>query len=186
MQPAEFSPHRYAPAVQALIVPRQAELGRGAPNESARQALEALTDDALFAGQRVVDRNMASSCRAGLWLYHDFLDRSHKISQDVDTPSGSYWHALIHRREGDYSNSKYWFHHVGRHPVFEPLGKWAASRPNVKHLAARGPLPWDPFGFVDLCQHEIGTGSPAELACRELQQLEWELLFDYCYRAACL
>jgi hypothetical protein len=30
---------------------------------------------------------------SGLWLWHDFLDRSHEISQAVHTASGSFWHA---------------------------------------------------------------------------------------------
>ena len=118
----------YAPAVQAMIEPRRlAELGPGQPNNAMRAPLGSLTDDDLFGGRKVVDRNMADACRAGLWLYHDFLDRSHEISQELDTPTGSYWHAILHRREPDYANAKYWFHRVGSHPVFEPLAQAARS-----------------------------------------------------------
>ena len=43
---------------------------------------------------------------------------------------------------------------------------------------------WEPFAFVDLCQAaERGGGTVREL-CLDVQQAEWELLFDYCYRAA--
>ena len=42
---------------------------------------------------------MANACRAGLWLYHEFLDEAHEITQHLHTPAGSYWHALVHRRE---------------------------------------------------------------------------------------
>ena len=45
---------------------------------------------------------------AGIWLYVDDLDRSHTISQSLDTVEGSLWHAIMHRRESDFSNSKYW------------------------------------------------------------------------------
>ena len=41
---------------------------------------------------------------------------------------------------------------------------------------------WDAFAFVDLC--ERAAGSPSEMLCRRVQQREWELLFDYCYRRA--
>ena len=40
--------------------------------------------------------------RAGIWLYVDDLDQSHRVSQTVHTPTGSYWHAIMHRREGDF------------------------------------------------------------------------------------
>jgi hypothetical protein len=55
-----------------------------------RARLAAL-DDAAFG--RVADRDMAACCRSGLWLAFNFLDESHRISQDIDTPTGSYWHA---------------------------------------------------------------------------------------------
>ena len=44
----------------------------------------------------------------GLWLYHDGLDESHAISQELDTAEGSFWHAIMHRREPDASSWKYW------------------------------------------------------------------------------
>ena len=59
--------------------------------------------------------------RAGaLWL-HGFLDESHSIAQGIPSAEGSYWHALMHRSEGDFSNSKYWYRRVGRHAIFPDL-----------------------------------------------------------------
>ncbi|HMF12844.1 MAG TPA: hypothetical protein VKE94_11075, partial [Gemmataceae bacterium] len=112
----------YSPAINDLLRDeRLAPLGPGTPNVSVRVQLAALTNENLLASHPVRDADMAAACRAGLWLYHDFLDESHSISQDIDTPTGSYWHGLLHRREPDFSNSKYWFRRVGTHPVFEPL-----------------------------------------------------------------
>src|SRR5436309_14158300 len=101
-------------------------LGPGTPNETAGARLQALRVETAFAPQPVRDRDMAASCLAGLWLWHNYLDESHKISQEIDTPTGSYWHGLLHRREPDFANSKYWFRRVGRHPVFGPLCEAAA------------------------------------------------------------
>src|SRR4051794_8266140 len=51
----------------------------------------------------------ASALLSGLWLWHDFLDESHGISQSIHSATGSFWHAIMHRREGDFGNSKYWY-----------------------------------------------------------------------------
>lgn len=43
---------------------------------------------------------------------------------------------------------------------------------------------WDPFAFIDLCE-AVQTGrAKVEMLCRKIQQREWELLFDCCYRHA--
>jgi hypothetical protein len=173
-----FDPTRYPAAVAALLgPPRLAELGPGTPNRSAKAALDSLTPEAVCPNFR--DRSMALACLAGLWLYHDFLDESHRISQDIDTTTGSYWHGIMHRREPDASNAKYWFRNVGRHPVFEELAKEAAV------LDYRGAgKEWDAFAFIDSCEEYRGTGSAEEEVLRRVQLREWELLFDWCYRQA--
>ena len=43
---------------------------------------------------------------------------------------------------------------------------------------------WGPFEFVDLCEKATHEGGDLEDLCRRVQQVEWELLFDYCYRNA--
>ena len=132
---------------------------------------------------------MADLCIGGVWLLHDFLDESHDITQTVKTSSGSYWHGIMHRREPDYSNSKYWFRQTGEHPVFAPLGEAArsfAAQSERSDLADQltGRRAWDPFLFIDLCEAVARGAAGDEALCRRIQQREWELLFDYCYRAA--
>ena len=131
---AAFDPSAYGPAFAALLrdAPRS-PLGPGRPDPARRPLLEALAGDDAFRPRRVADRRMADACRAGMWLLFDFLDESHAISQEISTAEGSYWHALLHRREPDFSNSAYWFRRVGTHAVFEPLRMEAAR------LAAGGP-----------------------------------------------
>ena len=60
--------------------------------------------------------------KAGLLLWNDSLDASHTFSQAVHSPTGSYWHGIMHRMgKQDYSNAKYWFRLTGEHPVFASL-----------------------------------------------------------------
>src|SRR5438552_15672453 len=107
-----------------LAEDRLNELGPGTPNVTVRPLLQQL--EALIAPQ-LKSRAFASACLAGLWLYHDFLDESHASSQDLDTAEGSYWHAILHRREPDYWNSKYWFRRCLRHPIFDELCRQAKA-----------------------------------------------------------
>jgi hypothetical protein len=100
-----FDPAAYGPAIEKLLRPmRLPGLAVGAPCQPMHAALEALRSDGAFAPFTVRDRRMADACRAGLWLLFDFLDEAHQISQELHTPEGSYWHALVHWREPDHSN----------------------------------------------------------------------------------
>jgi hypothetical protein len=183
-----FDPSVYGPAFAPLLTgPRLSPLGPGRPDPSRRPALEALAAADAFGPHRVRDADAAAACRAGLWLLHDFLDESHTISQGLHTPEGSYWHALMHRREPDHSNAAYWLRRVGAHPVHKPLqqaaAELAASAPPQAGFLTRQAR-WDPFAFNDLCEANHEETAPCHDLCRRIQRVEWELLFAYCYRRA--
>src|SRR5256885_4271754 len=118
-----FEKAAYGPEIASLITDRLPELGPGSPNEPARKQLTALTVEKAFPGQSIVGHDAARCCLSGIWLWHDFLDESHEISQEVESVDGSYWHGIMHRREPDYGNAKYWFRRVPAHPIFEPLAE---------------------------------------------------------------
>lgn len=101
---------------------------------------------------------------AGLHLLYDDLDGSHALSQTIEgcgkNHNGDYWHAIMHRREPDYGNAKYWFRRVGTHPV---LAELPAVLDRVRTEAVSSELDrwavrlvkngtWDPFAFVDACE----------------------------------
>ena len=46
-------------------------------------------------------------------------EAAHNIAQDIETPIGSWLHALLHLIEGDLGNARYWFVEAGR-PVKKP------------------------------------------------------------------
>ena len=190
-----FDPHQYGPVFTPLLdVTEPNPLGPGDGKLSMLRELRALSLESAFAPRTIRDRDMARACLAGLWLLHDGLDESHKISQEIETPTGSFWHAIMHRREPDYDNAKYWFRRVGQHGVFEPLHAAArelatgkidtAAPPDRAADFLRTQAAWDPFRFVDLCAAVAAGRSTSETLCRRIQRREWELLFDYCFAQA--
>jgi hypothetical protein len=124
--------------------------------------------------------------RAGaLWL-HGFLDESHSVAQGIASAEGSYWHALMHRSEGDFSNSKYWYRRVGRHAIFHDLLA-AVRQLKISPQSSEASLPeledWDPFRFVDAMEHAVGkTGDTALL--QAIARAEYNLLMGYCLAKA--
>jgi hypothetical protein len=55
--------------------------------------------------------------KALAWLYVDELERAHEICQSMDDATGAALHAIVHRREGDFSNALYWWRRAGDHPA---------------------------------------------------------------------
>jgi hypothetical protein len=191
-----FDPSAYGPVFAPLLeTDRRRPLDAARPKAEAMAALKKLSVDSAFRHVQSesgiihpADADMAACCISGVWLLYDYLDQSHTISQGIDTPSGSFWHAIMHRREGDFSNAKYWFRKVGQHPVFTPLSERAHvaaadADSSLGETRLRGGT-WDPFAFVDLCQSVARGQTAARELCLDVQQAEWELLFDFCYRGA--
>jgi hypothetical protein len=166
----------YPPAIAELLaIAHPVSLGPGSPNREAGDQLQRLDAARLFGPALIRDQDMAMACLAGLWLRFDFLDRSHEISQGIDTPAGGFWHAIMHRREPDSGNSKYWYRRIDSHLVVAALRQQAA------------PLGYSyttPAAFVDYCEHVRSTGSRDEEVGKQVQMLEWRLLFDDCVSAA--
>ncbi|HEY1191822.1 MAG TPA: hypothetical protein VGE74_29595 [Gemmata sp.] len=139
-------------------------LGPGAPDTAVRAQLKAASE------------TLPPACAAGVWLRFDFLDESHAISQaDESCPDRNFWHAILHRREPDAWNSKYWWRRVGAHPVLDQL---AAQAPAVGYAYTT------PAAFVDFCERVRGSGSAEEATAKRVQQLEWDLLFAWCFERA--
>lgn len=188
-----MNPHdqpSYNATIESLIVAAGLnELGPGTPDRSRRAAIAALSAPEIFAPHRVRDTEMAEACLAGLWLLYDFLDESHTISQSLHTLEGSYWHGIMHRREPDYENAKYWFRRVPKHPIHDELAAGARELaaaaeldPPAQYLRAQ--QSWDAFQFVDLCRLASAGRSSSTPLCRQVQRLEWQLLFAHCWGQA--
>lgn len=161
---------------------------RGDGGADAKRLLQGGTADRMIRGE-VRSRDDANAMLAALWLYHDWLDESHAISQNLHSETGSFWHAIMHRREGDFSNSQYWYARCRNHPILSAMA--GAANPVLNPLPADKSLlrlsspTWNPNAFVDLVEAvHANPDDPRYAAAVSLQQIEWRLLFDHCTRAA--
>ena len=180
----DFDPSKYGPHV-ARILALDGNGNRLLPlrcepctNPAARSALEASTAAALFPG-----KPEPSAPMAGLWLYFNCFEEAHQLADSCQSPDGYYWHAMLHRQEGDLGNAAYWFRKTGRHRVFSELAAQAASitqrYPGAEFRSGR----WDPFAFLSFWDRALTQpGSEQESAALEIQRAEWQLLFDHCAR----
>jgi hypothetical protein len=140
----------------------------------------------------------AEAVLAGLLQINDYLDESHNHSQSIQGEgqdvNDDYWHGIMHRREPDYGNGKYWFRRVGHHPCFELLPALAGQAfdecnssdvADWKHRVA-GSNGWDGGAFIDLCQTaERSSDSELTTAAKRIQWAEMLLLLEHSYQQAC-
>jgi hypothetical protein len=150
----------------------------------ARELLDGVQLEQLLEGP-AKSPAAADALLAGLWLWHDGLEESHRISQSIHSSTGSFWHAIMHRREGDFSNSKYWYARTTGHPAFQTLAGRAGpiinQAPAEKMLLKLVSGGWNPNIFVDLVESASDQpDDPLYATAVSLQQLEWRALWDYC------
>lgn len=142
------------------------------------------------------DANALGCIRAGLYLLADDLDTAHRLCQDIDTIWGSAWHAVMHRREGDFSNSKYWWRRAEGITWAIPDGPTLAE--TLRKQCAESDLPeatkweanlaggYNPAAFVDVVAsaHARGTSDPWYQFLVQSQRHEWLTLFARTLRVA--
>lgn len=123
-------------------------------------------------------------------LYHDHHDEAHDLVQDGSDADTALIHAILHRREPDFWNAKYWFRRVPDHPIYRDLTAQAerlatddVNRRTVSELTMTGSL--DPFRFVDVIESvsHARTRGPEATFLRQVQQAEFGALVAYLLRS---
>lgn len=175
-----------------LATPEPPELGPG-PRDGIRTQAELDRELRELFAPSPLPTQSRELVRALVLLWHDHLDASHTISQGIENPDGSLLHAIMHRREPDYWNSKYWWRRVGNHPVFPEIARRVELRliqggppeqlpsaPDAVRKLLR-PGRWNPDGFVDACAAVAGepTDAPSVRWLREVQRAESEAVLEY-------
>src|SRR5690349_7100405 len=100
-------------------------------------------DDSANAAQLLKQSKLPELLRAGLFLHFGCWKEAHELVDDLETPDGMYWHAIVHRQEPDAANAAYWFRRVGQHPVFPSL------RARAEKIGVEVSDQWDPIAFID-------------------------------------
>jgi hypothetical protein len=138
-------------------------------------------DDAKLAGGKQIGNAAAFALiRGGLLYALDALEPAHAIFQEAHGDLGSYWHGMMHRREADFDNARYWFRRAGTLPFFGALHGAASA---VSSDMARQSN-WDPYLFTGQCEQARFGAEELVGEMAKLQRIEFEVLFDYCWRQA--
>lgn len=140
--------------------------------------LREANEDALSGGGVIRDIGLLSLVRAALFYAIDALGESHRIVQQSDGDLAAYLHGMLHRREGDFDNARYWFRRAGELPFFASLH--SATIPHSEEMAKQPG--WDPYLFTGLCEQEKFGDDTQHRSLVALQRAEFEALFDYLWR----
>ena len=159
-------------------------LTAGAPRPSpAADRLEGSTV-AEILGARPRDPLLGALVRAGLLLLADRNEAAHEVCQEVATAEGSWWHGVVHRREPDLDNARYWFRRVGAHPLMEELPRDAPESGKALDRVCPGRSRWDSFALIDLCEEAAGWSLEAQKPILDLEMHEIARLLAFCYEGA--
>lgn len=121
--------------------------------------------------------------QALLWLSIGEIDKPHEIVQNDSTSLGSYMHGIVHRLEGDYWNSNYWFQRARDRELLSRIERQVDNhvRENglMTELVEAKILPqekFDPSQFVQACQHCRGEN---QILLEQVGFAEWLALWNY-------
>ncbi len=136
-------------------------------------AIERFLSQQRLTDLSVKESRLIQSLGAALYLLAGDLDRSHSLSQSIESKDGSFWHGVMHRREGDFSNAKYWFDRVGVHPGYKALNDALEQDELARTVLPSG---WDATEFVDQSRRAVRTGGENLQACLHVQWIEWQVM----------
>ena len=124
--------------------------------------------------------------RAIAYLHHDHTDAAHDLVQDLADADGALIHGILHRREPDFWNAKYWFRQTENHPMYQKLAariQGLSVDPKFQDLVRRLTLPGtlDPHALVDEVESVARkpADDPAVCFLRQVQLAETECLVEH-------
>lgn len=140
----------------------------------------------VIAAKAVGSSGLKPFVQGALYLYLDCFEEAHNVANAHEgTWQGNWLHAILHRREPDAANAKYWYARVQAPETDYRIIGWAArevlgAKPpeGLEALAeaVRKSGSWEPEVFTDLCDRyrKEDPASPAYRLLALLQGIEWE------------
>ncbi len=128
----------------------------------------------------ISNKRSSELLHSALLLMVGDLEGSHTISQSINTQQGSYLHGMMHRRENDFSNAKYWFHRSPTINVF-PNAISFLDKDTVTTLCQKANVSsqqLDAFVLTDLHRKVATDAAQVDLmdSVRQISWQEWRVL----------
>lgn len=145
-------------------------------------------NDGKHVQQLIADASLPGNSLlvAMIWLRIGVIDPPHAIVQVSETPIASYLHGVVHRLEGDYWNSKYWFKQTQGDRQLETLfnairrrlqeeSLWQSAT-DLKIVRER----FEPCEFVSACQQLRQQAAIQEnvVILERIGWVEWACLWE--------
>jgi hypothetical protein len=129
---------------------------------------------------------LGSETEAALWLRIGLIDRAHDIVQDEKRGTAAFLHAIVHRLEGDFWNSKYWIRQVRDQSLLDGIGGeiiQSLDDPSHMELALKLKLissnEFQFDAFVDTCANLTKAASKPDTTTSMVQRIvqsEWRAI----------
>ena len=136
----------------------------------------------------LINEKHAKLCLAGLQIASDCINHAHEIVQNGKSIEACYWHAFIHRQEGDYSNAAYWFRQTDYTALYTQLiSKVQQYLESISPVSELRPLQqwtdWDSYALLDIYRKATKDGE-LTIQLRELRRVEWAIIMNSCLKKA--
>ena len=121
--------------------------------------------------------------RGLLLLRNDEDEATHRVVQaDEGQIDADAVHAIMHRREGDFGNARYWARIVDQHSIYDRLAEVVVGYAGTEPVRQTGR--WRPMQLVDFCSRLDQLDDLAVTAARIAAELEMRLLRDHLLAAS--
>ncbi len=131
---------------------------------------------------KVKNKVYGELCHAALMLAFDYIWEAHEIIQVHPQMEASWWHAYMHRMEGDHGNSAYWYQRVTAPKEFLDLQNEVNQLDLDKFTAQiKSEKSWNPIKFNKLIKQSEHSSL---LNLQKIHRLEFKFLLYISYKTA--
>lgn len=164
------------------------------PNSTNKKLLDDTDDSRFFRRKSMASEPMAAAVRALLYLWNGWLEDGRRLAAAAPPAERFYIEALCARHSENPGAAKVLLQQAQAHPIHEQIAAYSlrilSAPPDPLLVRLKQMLEmtgiWEPFLFNDLYEQARAGRfkEPAVDVIRQVQGIEFELLFRHCYEAA--